>query len=42
MHNNVKDLEMLLLPLSAEELDMSMLYILFSLGRERSLVLGTC
>lgn len=41
MRNSVKDLEMLLLPLSAEELDASMPYILYSLGRARSLVLGT-
>lgn len=35
-----RNLDMKLLPLSTEEFDMSMLYILRSLGLARSLVLG--
>lgn len=37
---SVRHLDMKLLPLSTDELDMSMLYIFLSLGRGRSLVLG--
>lgn len=36
----MEHLDMKLLPLSTEELDMSMLYIFLSLGLARSLVLG--